>query len=79
MCLRCLGFFPFLPFEGVGGGGEGDLDDSIFDAPLSACLTQNCKRALDEEDATTPPQTTPSRAKRPRNLLSSKASSSTSL
>ena len=57
---------------------QSDDDDSMFDAPLSACVTQNRKRALDEEDATSPPQTTPSRAKRPRNSLSSKASSSKS-
>ena len=52
---------------------QSDDDDSMFDAPLSACVTQNRKRALDEEDATSPAQTTPSRAKRPRNSLSSKA------
>ena len=57
---------------------QSDDDDSIFDVPLSACVTKNRKRALDEEDATTPPQTTPSRAKRPLNSLSSKASSSKS-
>ena len=55
-----------------------DDDDSIFDAPLSACVTQNCKQALDEEAAASPPQTTPSRAKRPRSSLSSKASLSKS-
>ena len=54
---------------------QSDDDDSTFDAPLSACVTQNRKRALDEEEATTPPQKTPSRAERPRNSLSSKASS----
>lgn len=57
---------------------QSDEDDSIFDAPLSACVIQNRKRALDEEAATSPPQTTPSRAKRPRNSLSSKTSSSKS-
>jgi len=25
-----LGFFPFLPFAAVGGGGEGNLDDYAF-------------------------------------------------
>ena len=30
MCLRCLAFFPFLPFSGVAGGGEGDLDDDAL-------------------------------------------------
>ena len=41
---------------------QSDDDESIFDAPLSSCVTQDRKRALDEEAATSPPQTKPSRA-----------------
>ena len=57
---------------------QSDDDDSTFDATLSACITQNRKWALDEKDATGPPQTKPSRANRPHNSPCSKAPSSKS-